>query len=499
MPVKKATFHLFPPVGADCFNQPRLFSIFGTHVSFAAARQIGLAKPSQAQYHQMPAGVRGPIIMEFNFTTCAAIAIFLVVYAFIISERIHRTVIALLGAVFMVVFGCVTQEAAFKEFIDFNTIALLTGMMIQVYVLSKTGLFNFLSIWAAKKTKGNPMALLVALSILVAVCSAFLDNVTTVLLTVPLTFTLAKDLKISPMPFVIAQVLASNIGGTATLIGDPPNIMIGSAVAEIDFMSFIYNLTVPCVISFIVTVAILLFIYRKQLVAADEDRRVVMDMDLKGLIVNPALMHKCLFTLGITILLFCSHSAFPDWKIEPGGIAMLGASILLLLVMANKEEKIVEALSSVEWATIFFFVGLFVLVGGLETQGVIKAMAQGVLDITHGDITAATYSILGLSAVMSAFVDNIPFVATMIPLLKDMGATAGWDFATMEPLWWALSLGACLGGNGTVIGASANVVALSLARKHGMHVSFMQYFVVGFPLMLLSIVISAVYLWVKFL
>ena len=464
-----------------------------------AARQKGLANPPRARYHEAPARVRGPTIMEFNFTTCAAIAIFLVVYAFIISERIHRTVIALLGAVFMVVFGCVTQEAAFKEFIDFNTIALLTGMMIQVYVLSKTGLFNFLSIWAAKKIKGNPMALLVALSILVAVCSAFLDNVTTVLLTVPLTFTLAKDLKISPMPFVIAQVLASNIGGTATLIGDPPNIMIGSAVAEIDFMSFIYNLTVPCVVSFIVTVAILLFIYRRQLVAAEEDRKVVMDMELKGLIVNPSLMHKCLFTLGITILLFCSHSAFPDWKIEPGGIAMLGASILLLLVMANKEEKIVEALSSVEWATIFFFVGLFVLVGGLETQGVIKAMAQGVLDITHGDITAATYSILGLSAVMSAFVDNIPFVATMIPLLKDMGATAGWDFATMEPLWWALSLGACLGGNGTVIGASANVVALSLARKHGMHVSFMQYFVVGFPLMLLSIAISAVYLWVKFL
>lgn len=464
-----------------------------------AARQKGLANPHRARYHGVPARVRGPTVMEFNFTTCAAIAIFLVVYAFIISERIHRTVIALLGAVFMVVFGCVTQEAAFKEFIDFNTIALLTGMMIQVYVLSKTGLFNFLSIWAAKKTKGNPMALLVALSILVAVCSAFLDNVTTVLLTVPLTFTLAKDLKISPMPFVIAQVLASNIGGTATLIGDPPNIMIGSAVAEIDFMSFIYNLTVPCVISFIVTVAILLFIYRRQLVAAEEDRKVVMDMELKGLIVNPGLMHKCLFTLGITILLFCSHSAFPDWKIEPGGIAMLGASILLLLVMANKEEKIVEALSSVEWATIFFFVGLFVLVGGLETQGVIKAMAQGVLDITHGDITAATYSILGLSAVMSAFVDNIPFVATMIPLLKDMGATAGWDFATMEPLWWALSLGACLGGNGTVIGASANVVALSLARKHGMHVSFMQYFVVGFPLMLLSVVIAGVFLWVKFL
>ena len=451
--------------------------------------------------------------MQFDFTTCAAIAIFLVVYAFIISERLHRTVVALLGAMLMIIFGCVSQESAFyfhhageevKEgFIDFNTIALLVGMMIQVHVLSKTGLFNYLSVWSAKKTKGSPVKLLVALSILVAVCSAFLDNVTTVLLTVPLTFTLAKDLKISPMPFVIAQVLASNIGGTMTLIGDPPNIMIGSKVAEMTFMAFMTTLALPCLISFVVTVALLLVIYRKDLHAGEAERNVVMNMSTKGLIVNPGLLVKCGISLGITILLFCCHGFLHDLlhglDIQPGTIAVLGASLLMLMVMPNKEEKVVETLEKVEWATIFFFAGLFVLVGGLESQGVIKAMADGVLTLTHGDIPAATFSILGLSAVMSAFVDNIPFVATMIPLLKDMGATAGWDFATMEPLWWALSLGACLGGNGTVIGASANVVALSIARKHGLHVSFMQFFKVAFPLMVLSIIISGVYLWIVFL
>ena len=249
--------------------------------------------------------------------------------------------------------------------------------------------------------------------------------------------------------------------------------------------------------------ALLLVIYRKDLHAGEAERNVVMNMSTKGLIVNPGLLVKCGISLGITILLFCCHGFLHDLlhglDIQPGTIAVLGASLLMLMVMPNKEEKVVETLEKVEWATIFFFAGLFVLVGGLESQGVIKAMADGVLTLTHGDIPAATFSILGLSAIMSAFVDNIPFVATMIPLLKDMGATAGWDFATMEPLWWALSLGACLGGNGTVIGASANVVALSIARKHGLHVSFMQFFKVAFPLMVLSIIISGVYLWIVFL
>ena len=431
--------------------------------------------------------------MSYHVT--AALVIFLITYALIVSEKVQRTVIALFGAMLMVLAGVISQEQAIAH-IDFNTLALLIGMMIQVLVLSKTGLFRFLSVWAAQKTNGNPVALLIALSVMVAVCSAFLDNVTTVMLTVPITFTLTKDLKISPLPFVIAQIMASNIGGTCTMIGDPPNIMIASQVKELDFNSFIINLTPPCIISFVLTVAVLLFLYRKEFAKVSKNHNRIMNIKLAGLIRSWGLLVRSLVTLVFTIILFCSHGLLPHWGLESGTIAVTGASLLLLLTMPDREKALEHIFSKIEWTTIFFFVGLFVLVGGLEVNGIINWLAAQTMQLTGGEATATTMSILWLSAIMSAFVDNIPFVATMIPLVKDMG-TMG--YANLEPLWWALSLGACLGGNGTVIGASANVVALGLARQHNLRVTFMQYFCIGFPLMLMSIVISAAYLWLKFL
>lgn len=430
-----------------------------------------------------------------SYLVCLALFIFLVTYVLIISEKVQRTVIALFGAMLMVLSGVITQEQAIHH-IDFNTLALLIGMMIQVLVLSKTGLFRYLSVWAAQKTNGNPVALLISLSVMVAVCSAFLDNVTTVLLTVPITFTLTKDLKISPLPFVLAQIIASNIGGTCTMIGDPPNIMIASKVKELDFNAFIVNLTLPCVISFVLCIGILLFLYRKEFAKASKNHNRVMNIKLAGLIRSEGLLWRSLFTLAFTIALFCAHGFIPNWGIESGTIAVAGASMLLLLTMPDREKALEHVLSKVEWTTIFFFVGLFVLVGGLEVNGIINWMAAKTMQLTGGEPAATTMSVLWLSAIMSAFVDNIPFVATMIPLVQDMGAMG---YADLEPLWWALSLGACLGGNGTVIGASANVVALGLARQHKLRVSFMQYFVVGFPLMLLSVAISSVYLWARFL
>jgi Na+/H+ antiporter NhaD/arsenite permease-like protein len=263
-----------------------------------------------------------------------------------------------------------------------------------------------------------------------------------------------------------------------------------------DFMAFISNLALPCAGVFVLTIGLLVMIFRNQLVCDPKVQQRIMKIKTKGLIRSKPLLRKCLFTLVVTIALFCLHGQIPGWTLESGTVAVVGASLLMLMVMPRREKVLELILSKVEWTTIFFFIGLFVLVGGLEVNGIIKWLAAGTMDLTGGDHTVTTISILWLSAIMSAFVDNIPFVATMIPLIQDMGAMG---YSNLEPLWWALSLGACLGGNGTVIGASANVVALSLARKHGLSVSFWQFMKVGFPLMLLSIVIATVYLWWAFL
>ncbi|MGL6015000.1 MAG: ArsB/NhaD family transporter [Selenomonadaceae bacterium] len=421
-----------------------------------------------------------------------AIFIFIVAYALIVSEKVHRTVVALGAAMILIFAGILSQSEAIHH-IDFNTLGLLIGMMVVVNITSETGLFNYLAIWSAKKVKADPLWLLVALSALTAICSAFLDNVTTVLLTVPVTFSITAQLKVNPKPFLVAQILAANIGGTATLIGDPPNIMLGSAVKELDFMAFLTNLSLISILIFIVTMALLVIIYRKELHTTEELKDKVMRLKEKNQISNVKLLKKCLFVLAVTITLFMFHSVL---QLETASAALAGASLLMLMTAANDEALLAKVFGKVEWLAIFFFAGLFILVGGLVETGVIKMLAVEAMKATQGNLTATTMLVLWLSAIASAFVDNIPFVATMIPLIKDLGELG---MPNIMPLWWALSLGACLGGNGTLIGASANVVVSGMAAQHGCQMSFVKYMKVAFPLMLLSIAISSVYLYIFYL
>lgn len=415
----------------------------------------------------------------------------MVAYGIIISEKIHRTIVALAGASLLILLGVLSQDAAFSH-IDFNTLGLLMGMMIIVNITSETGLFNYLAVWAAKKVKAEPIALLVALSAITMVCSAFLDNVTTVLLTVPITFNITRQLKINVIPFLVSQILSSNIGGTATLIGDPPNIMIGTA-AHISFSSFIFNLGPICIFIFIVTELILILLYRNGLHTTDELKQAILKFDEKSKITNAVLLKKCLLILGMTIMLFMFHDVL---HLQTATAALSGASLLLLLSYHNNEIKLSQVLSKVEWIAIFFFAGLFVLVGGLVETGVIKSLATEAVMLTEGNLVVTAMLILWMSAIASAFVDNIPFVATLIPLIQHMG-TMGMN--NLQPLWWALSLGACLGGNGTLIGASANVVVSSMAAKHGQPISFLGYMKIAFPLMMLSIAICSIYIFILYL
>ena len=424
-------------------------------------------------------------------STVVAIVIFVAAYALIISEKIHRTIIGICGAMLMILLGIISQETAIHH-IDFNTLGLLMGMMVIVNITSETGLFNYLAIWAAKKVKAKPISLLVALSILTAVCSALLDNVTTVLLTVPITFSITKQLNVDVKPFLIAQILSSNIGGTATLIGDPPNIMIGSAVG-LQFMDFITNLAAICVLIFIITICILIVLYGNKLHTTDELRAKVMQLDEKSQIVEPRLLKKCLFALAVTISLFVLHGQL---HLDTATAAMTGAGLLLLISFPQKEAMIAKVLSKVEWLAIFFFAGLFILVGALVETGVIKMLAEEAIKITNGDLTATSMLILWMSAYASAFIDNIPFVATLIPLIQDMGQMG---MTNLEPVWWSLALGACLGGNGTLIGASANVVVASMAAQRGKPISFISFMKIALPMMTLSIAISSVYVWLRYL
>lgn len=423
--------------------------------------------------------------------TYVAIAIFVTAYALIISEKVHRTVVGLFGAMLMILLGILSQETAVHH-IDFNTIGLLMGMMIVVNITSETGLFNFLAIWAAKKVKAQPVALLVALSTLTAVCSALLDNVTTVLLTVPVTFNIAAQLKVDVKPFLMAQIISSNIGGTATLIGDPPNIMIGSAVG-LSFGDFIVNMTAVSIFIFLVTVGIMVVIYHNDLHTKPELQDKVLRLNEKEQITNPGLLKKCLCVLAITISLFAFHGML---GLESATAALTGAGLLLLVSFHNNEEMIAKMLSKIEWLAIFFFGGLFILVGALVETGVIKMLAEEAIKVTNGDVTLTAMIILWMSALASAFIDNIPFVATMIPLIKDMGAMG---LTNLDPMWWSLALGACLGGNGTLIGASANVVVASMAAQRGRAISFIGFMKVAFPLMILSIIISTAYVYLRYL
>lgn len=418
-----------------------------------------------------------------------AIGIFLVTYGLIIAEKIHRTIVAMLGGVLMVVLGIVDQESALHH-IDFNTLGLLVGMMIIVSITADTGLFKYIAVISAKRAKGDPTRIMLSLVLITAVGSAFLDNVTTVLLMVPVTFSITRQLRVNPVPFLITQILACNVGGTATLIGDPPNIMIGSAVKELTFMAFIGNLGPIAAIILAVYIPLFVWLFRKQIRTTDELKLTIMNMDEKELITDRKLLIKSLSILGLTILGFFLHQAL---HLESATVALAGAFLLLLL---TGEHSMEVAFTKVEWTTIFFFVGLFVLVSGLAETGVISKLAEQAIELTGGELVATSMLILWLSAIASAFLDNIPFVATMIPMIQEMG---NMGIENLEPLWWSLALGACLGGNGTLIGASANLIVAGLSGKDGYPIRFVSFMKYGFPLMLLSVAISTVYIYLRYL
>lgn len=363
-------------------------------------------------------------------------------------------------------------------------------MMIIVSITAETGVFKFIAIWAAKKAKGNPVRILIVLSLITAFGSAFLDNVTTILLMVPVTFSITRQLKVSPIPFLITQIISSNVGGTATLIGDPPNIMIGSAVKELTFAAFIDNLTPIAVLIMASYVPLFVLIFRKKIQTTPELAQSIMSMDSSQLITDRKLLKKSLSVLGLTIIGFFLHQSL---HLESATVALAGAFLLLLL---TGEHAMENALTKVEWTTIFFFVGLFVLVSGLVETNVISELAVKAVELTNGDPVAASMLILWMSAIASAFLDNIPFVATMIPLIQEMGRMGVTD---LEPIWWSLALGACLGGNGTLIGASANLIAAGLSGKEGHPIKFVAYMKIGFPLMLLSVLMASVYIYLRYL
>ena len=417
--------------------------------------------------------------------------IFIIMYVFIASEKINRTVVAMLGSLLMVLTGIITQEKAIHH-IDFNTLGLLIGMMIIVAITGQTGIFNYIAIYAAKVAKGEPKRILVILALITAVCSAFLDNVTTVLLIVPVTISITKKLKVDPIPFLITQIIASNIGGTATLIGDPPNIMIGSAVKELTFLAFIQNLAPIAVINLIVVVGILSFLYRKKLMAQDSLKAEIMKLEPEAEIKDRRLLKKSLGILMLTLLGFFMHQSL---NLESSTIALTGG-FLLLATVGKKHNFIESVLEKIEWCTIFFFIGLFIAVGALIETGIIKQIALYCFEITKGEVLETSLLVLWLSAIISAFLDNIPFVATMIPLIFDMG---NMGIVNLEPIWWSLALGACLGGNGTIIGASANLIVAAMAAEKGHNISFVKYLKVGFPVMLLTILISTIYVYLRFL
>ena len=426
-----------------------------------------------------------------------ATALLLLTYAVIISEQINRSVVTLVGAAVMVVLGVINQDEAIRG-IDWNTIGLLAGMMILVSISRRSGMFQYMAIWSAKAAKAHPAGILFLLQVTTAVLSAFLDNVTTVLLIVPVTLAITKELEVPPYPFLVGEVIASNIGGTATLIGDPPNIMIGSQ-AGLAFDDFVVHLTPVIVVVLIAQTVMTHLLWGREMRATPAAEARVLAMVPEEAITDWLLLKQALAVLAVVLVAFVFARPL---RLEPATIAMLGAAVLMLLDnWAHHTEKashnIHQTFGDVEWITIFFFIGLFIIVHGVDVSGLLALLAGKLVAATGGDLATTGYVILWGSALLSAIIDNIPFVATMIPLIKNMAASYG-GADKIEPLWWSLSLGACLGGNGTLIGASANLTVAGIAERNGIPFRFLTYTMYAFPMMLVSIVISHVYLWWRY-
>lgn len=423
----------------------------------------------------------------FALTTAQiiAIVIFIVVMVLIVSEKVHRTVAALAGAVALILTGVVTFDIG-VEHIDFGTLGVLVGMMIFVAVVKNSGIFEYLAIKAAKAAKGNPWMIMVLFCLITAVLSAFLDNVTTVLLIGPVTYTVCKMLEVNPIPFFITEIIASNVGGTATLIGDPPNIMIGSATG-LTFFDFLMYDGPAVLIILVVAIGLFYLLYGKKMGVAAEKQQAIMTLHAHEAIKSKSLFTKSVVMIVLVAIAFVIHG----WvHVEPSVVALAAAAIMMLISRAHVEET----LEDVEWATIGFFAGLFVVVGGLAETGVIEMLAYALIDATGGDMLITIVVLVWASAIVSSFLDNIPMVATLIPIIQTMQAT-GID---VMPLWWAVSLGACIGGIGTLIGASANVVLAGMSTKYGHPITFMEYTKVGFPMMLVFTAIACAYLVLRF-
>jgi len=436
--------------------------------------------------------------------------IFLLSYAVIVSEKIHKTKVALIGASLMLVLRILEQQEAFhsEEFgIDYNVIFLLIGMMIIIGIMKNTGAFEYVAIKSAKVARGEPFRIMTIFAVITAISSALLDNVTTVLLLAPVTLLIADELDIDPIPFLITEALASNIGGTATLIGDPPNIMIASK-AKLTFMDFIVHLTPAIIVIMVVFLFTLKIIFGKKLHVKEELKMRVMTMDENEMIKDPVLLKKCLAVLTLTVLGFVLHGAL---HLEPATIALAGAAVLFLISGEDPHKTFLE----VEWPTIFFFMGLFIIVGGVVKVGLIEKLSQFMIEITGPTQTSmfnTSMVMLWFSAIASAIVDNIPFVATMNPLILDMantiyhsGGAAAHALppetlhnAVLMPVWWSLALGACLGGNGSPIGASANVIIVGMAEKAKRPISFLKFMAYGFPIMVETLIVSMIYIWVRY-
>ena len=423
-------------------------------------------------------------------------SILLIAYVFIALEKIPKVTIALLGAAITILLGLVSQSKLvdgginahyFINFVDFNVIFLLVSMMIIVSIATRSGMFNWIANELLRLTKGHPKLVLFTLGVFTAITSAFLDNVTTVILIMPVTFFIAKQLDINPLPFLITEIFASNIGGTATLIGDPPNIIIGSA-AGLSFMAFLKELTGVVSVILMVVVLLMMFIFRKSLKATPEKMAVVANLDNSKTITDYPLLIRSAIVLVLVILGFVLHDVT---HIETCVTAMLGASVLLLF------EKPKDILCDVEWNTIFFFIGLFIIIGGLEASGGIALMAQWILKVTQGSQEATAMIILWASGFISGIIDNIPYTATMTPMLLEIQKTMGADYT--YPLWWCLSLGACLGGNMTIIGAAANVIVSETSAHNGYPIPFMKFLKYGVVTMIISLVISSAYIYLRFL
>lgn len=414
-----------------------------------------------------------------------AVAVFLIVILLIISERVHRTAAAMAGAVVLILTGVMSADKALS-YIDFNTIGVLVGMMIFVAIVRQSGMFEYIAVRAAKAVHGDPWKIMVAFTLITAVLSAILDNVTTVLLVGPMSIAIARMLKIDPVPFLMGQILASNVGGTATLIGDPPNIMIGSA-AHLSFMDFLDNTGFAVLFILVVLILLMKIVYEKKIELGTVDTSAVEELDPSKSITNRALMRKGIIVLICVIVGFMFHDKL---GIDSCVVALTAAAVMLII----GREDVDQAIQDVEWTTILFFMSLFVVVGGLTETGIIKELASKIIDATNGHPMMTMLVLLWASALLSSILDNIPFVATLIPLILAMQA----DGMDVTSFWWAISLGACLGGNGTMIGASANVVLSDISTKHGYPITFKSYLKVGMPFMLLSILISTVFLVVKF-